>query len=672
MNTRPITLLASAGRTGSISGGPRVRSPRHDRCHRPRPTTAPTGPLADRVPAVPPLRAVSGADLEVPLVDGSTRRYVNLDYAASAPALTEVLDELGRVLPYYASVHRGAGYASAVSTTAYERARQTIAELTGATAEHQVIFARNTTDALNLLAQAVPAGVEVVCLDIEHHANLLPWLRIGATVLTARPTFAETLELLATELARPEVGLLAVTGASNVTGELLPLERIAALCAEAGVRLAVDGAQLVPHRDVDLAALGIDYLAFSGHKTYAPFGAGVLVGRSDWLDAAPAYLAGGGAVRRVETERTDWTTGPARHEGGTPNVLGAVTLAAACRALSGLGRLRRDRHERALLTRLQDGSGPGPGAAPAADLRRQHRLGRHRRVHPRRLRPRPDRRLSLRRARDRGPGREVLRPSPAEPARLRRRCGPGQRRARLVLGRRRRAADRPASAGRVRTVLDVRGRRRPDPALPRSPARPGLAARAHRDLLALPGLTAQPRSTAPVPPRVRPRRPERRAKDGRVRARRSHRGRLPGAWVDQVIHWHDLESRGAQIAENRFGKSARLEIVPVRNSATIAAPDPAPSDTSRTSSDAQSLSRPERRAKDGRVRARRSHRGRLPGACADQVIHWHDLESRGAQIAETDSGRAHDSKSCRYATLQQLPRRQPAPARPNSTLPAFL
>lgn len=327
-----------------------------------RPSTAPTGPSGRTgSTTVPPLRAVSGADLEVPLVDGSTRRYVNLDYAASAPALTEVLDELGRVLPYYASVHRGAGYASAVSTTAYERARQTIAEVTGATAEHQVIFARNTTDALNLLAQAVPAGVEVVCLDIEHHANLLPWLRIGATVLTARPTIAETLELLATELARPEVGLLAVTGASNVTGELLPLERIAALCAETGVRLAVDGAQLVPHRDVDLAALGIDYLAFSGHKTYAPFGAGVLVGRSDWLDAAPAYLAGGGAVRRVETERIDWTTGPARHEGGTPNVLGAVTLAAACRALSGIGRLRRDRHERALLTRLQDGLDEVPG-----------------------------------------------------------------------------------------------------------------------------------------------------------------------------------------------------------------------------------------------------------------------------------------------------------------------
>ncbi len=319
-----------------------------------------TGAATGR-PEVPSLRAVSGADLEVPLADGGTRRYVNLDYAASAPALAEVLDELGRVLPYYASVHRGAGYASAVSTTAYEQARRTIAEVTGAAADQQVIFTRNTTDALNLLAQAVPAGVGVVCLDIEHHANLLPWQRIGGTVLTARPTFAETLDLLAAELARPEVGLLAITGASNVTGEVLPLERIAELCARTGVRLAVDGAQLVPHRDLDLAALGIDFLAFSGHKTYAPFGAGVLVGRSDWLDAAPAYLAGGGAVRRVDPDRTDWTTGPARHEGGTPNVLGAVTLAAACRALSGIGGLRRDRHERALLTRLHDGLDEVPG-----------------------------------------------------------------------------------------------------------------------------------------------------------------------------------------------------------------------------------------------------------------------------------------------------------------------
>src|SRR5690606_11528860 len=158
--------------------------------------------------AVPPLRPVSGADLEVPLVDGSTRRYVNLDYAASAPALTEALEALHEALPSYASVHRGAGYASAVSTTAYEQARRTVAEATGARAADPAICTRNTTDSLNLLAHCVPAGVEVVCLDIEHHANLLPWQRRGATVRTAAPTVAETLALLAEDLARPEVGLL--------------------------------------------------------------------------------------------------------------------------------------------------------------------------------------------------------------------------------------------------------------------------------------------------------------------------------------------------------------------------------------------------------------------------------------------------------------------------------
>ncbi|GAB3740623.1 aminotransferase class V-fold PLP-dependent enzyme [Microlunatus parietis] len=314
-------------------------------------------------PAIPALRTVSGAGLAVPLVNGRTTPYVNLDYAASAPALTEVLDELGRALPYYASVHRGAGYASAASTTAYEQARRTVATATGARADDHVIFTRNTTDALNLLARAVPADLDVVCLDIEHHANLLPWQQRGATVITARPTIAETLELIATELARPEVGLLAITGASNVTGETLPLDRIADLCRRTGTRLAVDGAQLVPHRDVDLAGTGIDYLAFSGHKTYAPFGAGVLIGRPDWLDAAPPYLAGGGAVRRVRTDDAEWATGPARHEGGTPNVLGAVTLAAACRTLSGLGRLRRDRHERALTERLRAGLLDVPGVS---------------------------------------------------------------------------------------------------------------------------------------------------------------------------------------------------------------------------------------------------------------------------------------------------------------------
>jgi len=305
-----------------------------------------------------PLADVVGADLDVPLVTGGSARYVNLDYAASAPALRAVADQVSELLPLYSSVHRGAGYASAVCTSAYEAARATLASFTGARGDDVVIFTRNTTDALNLLATAVPGPV--VHLDIEHHANLLPWQAhrsrvTGARAVKARATLQETLRAVREELARTPAALLAVTGASNVTGECLPLAELVSLAHAHGARIAVDGAQLVPHRRVDLAADGIDYLAFSGHKIYAPFGAGVLVGRGDWLDAAPPYLAGGGAVRQVRLDVTDWAASPARHEGGTPNVIGAVALAAACRFIDSLPVGAVEAHEGFLAGRLVSG-----------------------------------------------------------------------------------------------------------------------------------------------------------------------------------------------------------------------------------------------------------------------------------------------------------------------------
>ncbi len=152
-----------------------------------------------------------------------------------------------------------------------------------------------------------------------------------------------------------------MTGASNVTGEVLPVADVVQVAHAHGARVVVDGAQLVPHRRVDLAALGADYLAFSGHKVYAPFGAGVLVGRRDWLDAAPAYLAGGGAVREVEVAGAQWASAPQRHEGGSPNVLGAAALAQACRDLAGLPEGALEAHESALVDRLEEGLTRLPG-----------------------------------------------------------------------------------------------------------------------------------------------------------------------------------------------------------------------------------------------------------------------------------------------------------------------
>jgi selenocysteine lyase/cysteine desulfurase len=303
------------------------------------------------------LLAVVGAATPVPLIDGTTRTYANLDNAASTPALERVAARVSEVLPLYASVHRGAGYLSQVSTALYESSRQTIARFVGARENDVAIITRNTTDAMNLLAGCVPDGGRVLVLDLEHHANLLPWQRGATTVLPIEDTVAETLARLTLELARVPYALVATTGASNVTGEALPVDAVVRLAHDAGARVVVDGAQLVPHRGFSLAETGADYVAFSGHKTYAPFGAGALIGRRDWLDDAPAYLAGGGAVREVRPDGTVWTTVPARHEAGSPNVIGAIALAEACEALAALPVCALAAHEDALRTRLVEGLG---------------------------------------------------------------------------------------------------------------------------------------------------------------------------------------------------------------------------------------------------------------------------------------------------------------------------
>ncbi|MBT0769305.1 aminotransferase class V-fold PLP-dependent enzyme [Kineosporia sp. J2-2] len=310
-----------------------------------------------------PLLPVVGGNLAAPLAGGGrTARAVNLDYAASAPALQAVADHVTEVLPYYASVHRGAGYASQVSTALYESARQTVAKFVGARPGDLTVFTRNTTDALNLLAGAVPDDGEVVVLDVEHHANLLPWTSRRHRLIPTAGTIAETVAALEATLAERPAALVAVTGCSNVTGEILPVGEIARIAHAHGARVVVDGAQLVPHRRVDITALDVDYLAFSGHKLYAPFGSGVLIGRSDWLDAAQPHQKGGGAVRSVGTDgQAVWTTGVARHEGGTPNVIGAAALAAACRAIDELPEGAVEEHEAALSARLLEGLEQIPG-----------------------------------------------------------------------------------------------------------------------------------------------------------------------------------------------------------------------------------------------------------------------------------------------------------------------
>lgn len=279
-----------------------------------------------------------GDGTRVPLthpLDGATSVvYANLDYAASAPALAAVADAVDRALPLYASVHRGAGYLSQVSTALYEQARQAVGQFAGARPDDVVVITRNTTDSLNLLAGCVPAEARVLVLDIEHHANLLPWQRHGADVITARATVTETLNAVASALATRNYRLLAITGASNVTGEALPVAEVVRLAHAAGVRVVVDAAQLAPHRPFSLTETDADYVALSGHKLYAPYGAGALVGRRDWLDQGRPYLAGGGAVTDVQVRKTTWEPAPQRHEAGSPNVIGALALGVACTQLA--------------------------------------------------------------------------------------------------------------------------------------------------------------------------------------------------------------------------------------------------------------------------------------------------------------------------------------------------
>jgi selenocysteine lyase/cysteine desulfurase len=296
-----------------------------------------------------------GADVTVPLVTGGERRYTNLDFAASAPPLVEVANAVADAGRWYSSVHRGAGWKSQVATAAYEGAREAISRFLGTRADDTILFTRNTTDSANLLSEALPHGTRVIAFAVEHHANMLPWRRHAVQYLPiprrpedVGPALEEALRQRpsaagdgngrhATAASGDPGTLVAVTGASNVTGELWPIREIARIAHAHGARVFVDAAQLAPHVPVDVAAWDVDYLAISGHKLYAPYGAGVLVGRPDWLAGSDPFLRGGGAVDLVTLGDVMWAGLPDRQEAGSPNTIGAVALGVACEVLDGVG-----------------------------------------------------------------------------------------------------------------------------------------------------------------------------------------------------------------------------------------------------------------------------------------------------------------------------------------------
>ncbi|MEU8483098.1 aminotransferase class V-fold PLP-dependent enzyme [Streptomyces sp. NPDC048641] len=311
---------------------------------------------------------VLGRDVTVPLVTGGEVTYAALDYAASAPALQRVWDDVAAYAPYYGSVHRGAGYLSQLSTDLFENSRATVAEFLGCRADDQVIFTRSTTDSLNLLAAVLPADCEVFVFETEHHASLLPWRDARVTYLNAPRTPAEAVETLERALAGRDPhgpALVCVTGASNVTGELWPVRELAAAAHAHGARIVLDAAQLAPHHPVDIQDLDVDWVAFSGHKLYAPFGSGVLAGRADWLQRSEPYLAGGGASRKVARRAdggvdVEWHDSAARHEAGSPNVIGVYSIASACKALTEAGFDSLVAREQYLIGKVRDGLGAVP------------------------------------------------------------------------------------------------------------------------------------------------------------------------------------------------------------------------------------------------------------------------------------------------------------------------
>jgi len=341
-----------------------------------RTTTAPTFHRRPRLRAVPdavahrhlaapdPARALPAVvrpDL-VPTLSGDLVDYANLDHAASTPAFERVVRAVEGATRTYSSVHRGTGWLSRVTSAHYEAARDEVARFVGAREDDVVVFTRSTTDSVNLLARALPRDTSVVVFASEHHATLLPWrgrdtvrLPVPGSTRDAEALLEAALRALPPGTARrPRQALVVLTAASNVTGEFWPVERLTALARRHGARVLLDAAQFAAHRAVDLEALDVDWVAFSGHKVHAPFGAGVLAGRSDWLDAAQPYLAGGGATASVTEHGTRWVTGAARHEAGSPNVLGAIALAAACATIRE-HRAAIEDHEARLTARLVDG-----------------------------------------------------------------------------------------------------------------------------------------------------------------------------------------------------------------------------------------------------------------------------------------------------------------------------
>jgi cysteine desulfurase/selenocysteine lyase len=298
---------------------------------------------------------------DFPVFDRPSRgkRLAYLDTGASAQRPRRVIDAVAEFSAHsYANIHRGVYELSALATQRYEATRARVARFLDASEPREIVFVRNTTEAINLVAAAwgranVRAGDEVLITEMEHHANIVPWQLLceerGARLRVAPIDDAGALDLAVFErLLTERTKLVAVAHVSNVLGTVNPIARISALAHARGALVLVDGAQSAPRLPVDVSALGCDFYAFSGHKAYGP-GVGVLWGRARILEAMPPYQTGGGMIASVSFEKTTFAPIPERFEAGTPAIAEVVGLGAALDYLDEIGLEAIERHEAELL-----------------------------------------------------------------------------------------------------------------------------------------------------------------------------------------------------------------------------------------------------------------------------------------------------------------------------------
>ncbi len=286
---------------------------------------------------------------------------VFLDSGASAQKPRAVIEAMTRCMETaYANVHRGAYRLSELATDAYEAARGAVARFINAPDAREVVFTRNSTEAINLVAHSWGRGVmrpdqAVLISELEHHANIVPWQMLrddrGNPLRVCRVTDAGELDMedLAAKLADGKVGLVALAHMSNVLGTVTPVERVVALAHAHGAKVLLDGSQAVVHRRVDVAAIGCDFYCFTGHKLYGPTGIGVLWGKLEHLDRMPPFLGGGDMIESVTFEKSTWAQPPGRFEAGTPAIIEAVGLHAAIDYVTAIGMPAIEAHERALV-----------------------------------------------------------------------------------------------------------------------------------------------------------------------------------------------------------------------------------------------------------------------------------------------------------------------------------